>query len=88
MLSVVLGEVNGQKVLLGQQFGVSVMLDWLDDPLQPDLFQISGRGMLLPYAALSGGTLGEYVEFLRTHVAAIGGLKIEGLFPGVIFNKL
>ena len=82
-----MGEVNGQKVLLGVQSGISVRLDWIDSTLQPDLFQISAKGMSLPCAALSGGTLGEYVQFLRAHSVGVAALIINGLYPGIQFDK-
>ena len=75
-------------MLLGHWSGISVRLDWRSDLVQTDVFQFSGRGMSLPCDALAyGGTLGEYVQFVFQHDAGIVALMIEGVYPGVIFNK-
>ena len=83
-----MGEIGGQKVLLGRWSGVSVRLNWRSDLVQTDVFQISGRGMSLLCDALAyGGTLGEYVQFVRQHDAGIVAFMMEGVYPGVTFSK-
>ena len=84
----VFGYLNEQKVLIGRQEGVTIRLEWKQD-LGKDIFQISSRGLSLPCSLISGGTLGEYVEFQRSnHDNVIIGLVIPGLLPGNIFKKI
>ncbi len=81
------GELHGQKVLLGHLGDFAVKLDWKPD-MAKDMFQISGRGSWpLPCPFISAGMLGQYVEFLRDTSGEINGMIIEGLFPGIIFVK-